>query len=362
MAVPLPLHDAHQQLGARFTEENGYTYVAAYGAVEDEYRAIREAAGLYDRSHRSKLKLTGSERESYLQGMVTNDVVKPPVGRGAYVAMLTVKGRMVADGRVLKRAEELLIDMEPGRAEPASEFLDKFLISEDAEIHDVTGDWSLFSFVGPRAAEVLSAVLGTEISQLEEYEIREVESEGGTMLVVGTNLVGSPGLDVWVASTAGAAFLSRALEKGRAAGLAPVGLEAMEIARVEAGLPRYGVDMTEETIPLEANLERAIAYDKGCYIGQEVIARATYRGQMNRKLVGLSFADGEVPARQTKLFKDPADARPIGVITTAVKSPLFPGPICLGYVRRELLTPGTELKTESGRVARVEALPYTPPA
>ncbi|MFN7135351.1 MAG: YgfZ/GcvT domain-containing protein, partial [Myxococcales bacterium] len=252
MASQLPLHTLHERLGARFGERSGHAVVAHYGDPSAEYRAIREGAAVLDRSLRGKLKITGSERETYLQGMVTNDVVKPPVGAGAYATMVNVKGRMVADVRVLKRQDELLLDLEPGRAEPASEFLNKYLISEDAEIHDVTGEVAVLSFFGPDAVARLSALLGGPLPGLEENQFVERPLPSGTALVVGTRLVGTPGYDVLLPVSGAAAFVEQAL----AAGVRPAGVEAFDIARVEAGVPQFGVDMTEETIPLEANLER----------------------------------------------------------------------------------------------------------
>ena len=350
MPIPRELRELHQALGARFDGER----LLDYGSLDAEDRALRETCGLFDRSDRGKLRLTGSERVAFLHGQVSNDVKSLEPGRGQYTALLTPKGQMVADGRILLRQDDALLDTEPGREATVFGLLERHLISEDVELTDVTGGFALLSLVGPASPEVVTLTLGGTHPHLDEH--RHCDRHG--VLVVGTRLGALEGLDLLVPIDRAACVLQSLLERGKPLGLAPVGFAAMEIARVEAGVPRFGADMGEETLPLEANLtERALSFTKGCYVGQEVIARASYRGGVRRKLSGFRLDAGPLPAGPATLFKSVGDAKSAGELTTAVISPRF-GAIALGYARREHQAPGTELVAPDGRRAVVCALPF----
>lgn len=281
---------------------------------------------MLDASAREQLRVTGEERASFLHGMVTNDVEGLAVGGSCYAAMLTPKGAMVGDLRVLKREGDLVLDTGAGRGAAVKDFLNKYLISEDAELHDAP-ELAVLGVVGPKAEDVVArwpadAVLGRFVSSLG-------------------------GVDVLVPRERVPELLALVADVPR---LSP---ETLDVLRVEAGVPEFGVDMTESTIPLEANLDRAIHLQKGCYIGQEVIARATYRGQMNKKLMGLLLGDA-TPAAGTELRQG---ERKVGWLTTVVKSEAKGQVVALGYVHRDFLAPGTQLELASGGHAVVTALP-----
>lgn len=300
--------------------------MALPAAQSTEYLAARQAAAVLDSSDRELLRVTGEERASFLHGMVTNDVEGLPVGGSCYAAMLTPKGAMVGDLRVLKREADLVLDTGAGRAAALKDFLNKYLISEDAEIVDAP-ELAVLGVVGPQAGDVVArfpadAVLGRFVSFL-----------GGVDVLVPRERVGE-----LLAAVADVPRLSA---------------QTVEVLRVEAGVPVFGVDMTDATIPLEANLANAIHLQKGCYIGQEVIARATYRGQMNKKLMGLLLGDA-APAVGTELKHG---ERKVGWLTTVVKSEAKGQVAALGYVHRDFLAPGTELDVASGGKAVVTALP-----
>lgn len=283
---------------------------------------------MLDSSDREQLRVTGEERSSFLHGMVTNDVEGLAPGGSCYAAMLTPKGAMVGDLRVLKRDGDLVLDTGAGRSATVKDFLNKYLISEDAELHDAP-ELAVLSVVGPQADEVVSrwpadAVLGRFGSLLQGVDVLVPRARVGELLAL-------------------VADVPR---------LSP---ETVEVLRVEAGVPVFGVDMTESTIPLEANLDRAIHLQKGCYIGQEVIARATYRGQMNKKLMGLLLGDA-APAVGTELKQGD---RKVGWVTTVVKSEAKGQVVALGYVHRDFLAPGTELDVASGGKALVTPLPMS---
>jgi folate-binding protein YgfZ len=344
----------HRSLGARIEEQASGPAVLGYGDLAREYRAMQEACGLCDRSGRGLVRLGGADRVAFLHRLVTNDVNNLLAGRACYTAILTVKGKMIADARVLNRPDALLLDTEPGRAAAVTELLAHYVISEDVEVVDATGSFAVLSLVGPRAPEAAALVAGRPVPTLDENQIEEL----GDGFALGARLGQTPGVDLFVPTAQASAAFAAALERGRSIGLAPVGSEALEVVRVEAGLPRFGADMNEETIPLEANLsERAIHFNKGCYVGQEVIARATFRGAVRRRLAGLALDALPLPAPGTAFFAAGAGERASAETTSAVLSPRF-GPIALAYVRREHMAAGTELMTREGRKAWVRALPF----
>jgi len=278
---PLPLHDWHATRGASFTELNGFEVVAHYADPAAELRAALAGKAVFDWSARGVLKVTGPDRLEFLQGMCTADVKKLAPGAHAYAAFLTNKGAMVADGRVWNRGEDAVIDAEPGFIGAVRDYLQKYLVSEDAEISD--------------AADLAVVTAPTE-----------------HLLVPRSDLQGT-------------------LEKLIASGATLAGFDAWERARVERGAPRYGQDMDDKTIPLEAGLKQAISYDKGCYVGQEVVARATFRGHVNRQLQRLAF-EGTPPAPGAVLRSGDKE---VGRVTSVVKAPDDHGWIGLGYVHRD---------------------------
>ncbi len=311
-----------------------YTCGMAVPAADfKEYVAATQEGAWVDLSGRSALRVTGPDRVTFLHGMVTNDINGLAEGASCAVAMLTSKGAMVGDGRVVKLADELVLDTGPGQGEAVRAFLEKYLISEEAEIHDAA-DLAVVGLLGPHAEALRTACV-----------------PAAATVAVLPSLVSERGLDVVIRrdqlDVVRAALAAKAVPEVHAA--------TYDVLRVEAGAPRFGVDMTETTIPLEANLERAIHYNKGCYIGQEVIARATYRGQMNKKLVGLLLGEHPLDAG-AELFK--ADKR-VGRVTSVVRSEKAKQFIALAYVHRDHLAPGTVLEraAQAGQVT-VSALPF----
>ncbi|SET85174.1 aminomethyltransferase family protein [Stigmatella erecta] len=353
---PLSLHFLHEQAGAHFSNLGGREAVADYGDSEAEYRAAREAVALHDASYRETLRITGEDRASFLHGMVTQEVKGLAVGAVAYAALITAKGAMVADARLLKREADLLMDLEPGTGAKVREFLDKYLISEDAELHEATGELALLRLLGPRTPEVLAAALGAPFAPLGAAQSRTVTLAGAPVGVLSPPPFEPHGVDLWVPREALERVWGALVAAGGPHGLKPLGFGALELLRVEAGVPRYGQDMVDTTIPLEANLTSAISYNKGCYIGQEVIARATFRGHMNRKLTGLLLGEAEaVPG--TELRKG---EKKVGWLTSVVRSPAQGQRVALGYVHRDHLDPGTELTLAEGPTVKVAPLPFRP--
>lgn len=335
-----PLYDVHLSNGAVFDEFSGWLMPKNYGSAAEEYAAVRNSVGIVDLSHRGKLRLSGKEHLKFLQGMLTNDINMLEEGKGLYAAILNVKGRMIADMKVYREKESALLDLEPGMNERIRDHLIKFRLSYRANIEDVTESLALVSVQGPDSGRLLEKTFGDGISELSEYGFLTKEVNAFQIMIARANRTGKEGYDIFVGSDAATKLWEILAENGMEFNSKPIGLDAMEILRIEAGIPVYGVDMGENTIPIEAGLWNALSFEKGCYIGQEVIARIKWRGHVNWHLVGFGIEDKRTPAKDDKVFRD---GREIGYITSSAFSPALNKVIALGYIRREFKDPGTEI-------------------
>ena len=308
--------------------------------LDAQYRQLREECGVLDRSGRGKLIVSGPEAAEYLQGQLTNDVEALSPGEGQYAALLDRKGHMQADMRVLRiAAEEIWIDTEPEALAATRRHLEMYRIGREAAIADLTAERAILSLIGPRSVELA----GT--AALPEHANEATGVSGVACLAVGT----AGGIDL-IARPADAGRLREALT---GAGAVEVGPEAAEVVRIEAGIPRFGTEMSAETMPAEAGIvERAISFTKGCYIGQEPVARLHYKGRPNRHLRGLELSAPAEPGAGLALGE-----KEVGRIGSACVSPAR-GPLALAIVRREA-EPGAELAVgEDGVTARVVDLPF----
>ena len=320
---------------------------------------MRDGAALVDRSGPGRLVLTGADRRSYLQGLLTNDIEALTPGTGCYAAMLNAQGRMLTDMRVLELGDRILLDVPRAIAGAIRDHLDRFVFSEDVQVEDVTASVADVGVYGPASLEVLqrAGVEGSAPSEL--FGSARVRLGGNDALLVRSDEIGVPGYDLIVDGRSRGAMMAALA----AAGAVEASPDDLEIVRIESGRPRFGVDMDGETIPLEAGLEdRAISRTKGCYVGQEVIVRVQDRGhgRVARRLVGLTLpAHCGVPSAGAPLS---AAGRDVGRITSATFSPALARPAALGYVHRDFAAPGTSLTvTISGSCdALVAALPLVP--
>jgi len=307
-----------------------------------------------NRGDRSRLRLTGRDRQTFLQGMVTNDVAALTTGTGCYAFMLDATGHVLADMRVLCLEESLLLDLEPGRASFVAETLDKYLIMEKCRIADVTAETAQV-FVGGEKASLLITYAGVEVEDGWPEGRNRAEADG--LVVAATRLIPSPGFDIYGPPDAIQAFTEKMREAAVQASMTPVELTPAELDafRVEAGVPRFGVDIDAQVLAPETGQQaRAISYKKGCYIGQEIVARIDARGHTNRSLAGFLLSEAPLPAPDTPVE---ADGREVGRITSAVHSPTLGRPIALGYLRHELSAPGTAV-TVAGNAATAAELPF----
>jgi len=323
----------------------------------DDYAAIREGAGLTIPQDRGRIAVSGRDRATYLQGLLTNDIPALTRGTGCYAAWLTAQGRMTTDMHVLESGDMILLDVPAATRESVLQRLDQFIFTEDVQLGDLTGALAEVTLLGPRAAEIIetTAAGATGLAGWPQYANARVEFAGSPLVIARIDRVGVPGYTLYV-DVAHAGKLAAALEAGGAVRLSD---EALEVARVEAGYPLFGVDMDEDTIPLEAGIEgRAISMTKGCYVGQEVIIRVLHRGhgRVARRLVGFRLRN----AATSRGARVRAGGKDIGVITSSATSPRF-GSIALGYVHRDFVEPGTAVDIDASHgveAAVVSALPF----
>ncbi|MGN6216451.1 MAG: CAF17-like 4Fe-4S cluster assembly/insertion protein YgfZ [Solirubrobacterales bacterium] len=309
--------------------------------LDAQYRQLREECGLVDRPERGKLLVSGPEAAEYLQGQLTNDTEAIEPGEGVYAALLDRKGHLQADMRVLRPGEgpDLWLDTEPEGLEAARRHLGMYKIGREVEVADVTAERALLSLIGPRAVELAGS------APLPENSCEAVTIGGAGCLAVGTDA----GIDVFVS----AAERDRAREALLDAGAVEVSAEAAEILRIEAGRPRFGAEMGTETMPAEAGIvERAVSFTKGCYIGQETVARLHYKGKPNRHLRGLRLSAPARPGASLWLGD-----KEVGTLGSAAVSPTL-GLVGLAILRREAEPGATLAVGEDGVTAEVVALPF----
>ncbi len=318
--------------------------MASLDTLATDYRTITEACGLLDRSERGKLALTGGDAAGFLQGQVTNDVEGLSAGGGCYAAFLTPKGKMLGDLRILATDGELLLDTERVALQALFNMIRRFSIGYDVELHKRTLERGLLSLIGPDAAKV-AGVRGLPADE-HQHAVFSVLGTGLEARAIRTDV----GIDL-LCEAGDTDALRSALED---AGAAAVTEAAAECLRVKRGRPRYGIDLDDSVIPQEAGLnDRAVSFTKGCYVGQETVARLFYRGKPNRQLRGLRLSAPADSGDQLR-FED----RAVGELTSVVESPAL-GPIALALVRREAPV-GTVVTVGEGEstTAEVVELPF----
>jgi len=344
----LALRDYYRTLGARFTEVNGMEVVEQFGDPMAEYAALMESAAVLDLSCRGRLCVAGADRTRFLHGQVTNNVNDLKVGDGCYAALANAKGKMQSDLNIYCLADEILLEFEPGFSAAVIERLEKYIIADDVQVSDISPHYGLLSLQGPKVGSVFArAGFQFDLPARPLSFTRFDHPELGETYCMNQPRGSSMGFDLFVPSAKLGLAAEKLITSAKAAGGQPCGWQALEMARIEAGVPRFGVDMDESNLAPETGVEsRAISYTKGCYIGQEVIARIRTYGQVAKSLRTFRLADDlkQLPRKGDKLFHGDKEA---GYITSAVASPAFKCNVALGYVRREFNHPGTELTLHS---------------
>jgi folate-binding protein YgfZ len=310
--------------------------------VVSSYKAATETAALVEKDWAGLIKLTGSERVSWLQGMVTNDVARLKPGTGCYAAHLTPQGKIVAQMQILSDEDALWLSLERSATPALIAAFDKLLIMEDVQITNASDEYSVLGVLGPRASRSLDAWLGEPLNLDKRYSHRALEE---CRIVVS-----EIGFDVWVPHTQADNIVRSIVQTGATA----IDHGTWDVVRTEAGIPVYGVDIDDSTTMPEIG-EAGISYDKGCYIGQEVVAKVKYIGHVNRRFVGLILGNSELPQPKSVIRKG---GRDVGYVTTSLFSPKLNKPIALGFVSRGAYAPGSEVEV-GAQTARIVDLPFT---
>lgn len=342
-----PLAELHRAAGAEFAESFGMRLPAQFGDPLAEYDAARNSVALVDTNFRAVFALTGPDRVRYLNAVTSGNIRDLAPGQSALGLLLNAQGHMLAELMTLVLEDRLLVLSHAYLRQRTFELLDKFIIMDDATLSDETRQTSTLAIEGPKAPEILRKLMQVEYMQLPSgaHVTAVLESSGEAIpcRVLRHSLFGLRGAELllprqslpaaWQALSAGA----------RALGGSPIGYRAVNMLRLEAGIPWFGTDFDEHQIPQEAGVESThISYTKGCYTGQEIVERVRSRGHVNRRLTGLLFSSAEVPKPgATILAKDGTEA---GHITSAAFSPLAGKATGMAYLRREYLEPGTTLQ------------------
>ena len=348
----------HRSKGADFVERDGWLLPADFGDVAGEYKAVRSAAGLIDLSHRGLLQFTGPDRLAFLQGMLSNDLRILQPFDGQYATLLTQQGKVIADVRVLCAMNSFYLDFWENLKDKIVAHLNRYLIADEVEIADRSQEYAMLSIQGPRAQALLRRILAPEVelpSRPKQHAM--VEIDGAATCVVYDSHTGESEYGLIAPLSAFASIAQKLTGAGNEFSAAWVGEDAQNILRVEAGIPRYGIDFTEENLLLEVGIDHAFSFTKGCYLGQEVVERIRSRGHVNKKLTGL-LIDGDAPAGAGDVIE--AAGKQVGTVTSSVVSPALERPIALGYLHKDFLTPGSEvsIKSERPRTATVAPLPF----
>ena len=358
------LYAQHVQLGATFEEVTGWEMPAHYGDVIAEHRAVRQAVGMADLSHRGKLKVTGDDRVKWLQSIISNDILPLQPGQGRYSSFLTHKGKMLTYFRVYMQTEAVMLEDVGEIGEATFQAMRKFLLyGTKAKIENCAESWGLLLISGPKASHVVQSAFGIDVTGLKPIDFVTAHIGGHQALVMRTEETGEIDIEVLLPADSLQTAWTNAMEAGAKFGIKAIGSQAREALRMEAGIPKAGPDLNEEIVPPEANLEdKAFSLSKGCYPGQEVVARMDTYGNVRRKLVGLVLKGTVVPIHGAKLY---SGDREVGWISSAVHSPQLTNVIAFGFPLRDFSKPDTALTVEidgTRHEATVQTLPfYTKP-
>jgi folate-binding protein YgfZ len=271
---------------------------------------------------------------------------------------LSQKGKLIADMIVYRREDSILLEMEPERVSRFVETVSRYIVSEDVELEDVSSRDVLISVEGPRASDFLSSLLEQPLPGLAPFHFMQNVVDDVPIRLSAVRHGPLPGFDLAVPTDRGVALVERIISTGESVGIRLAGSRALETRRIEAGIPRFGVDMDESHLLLETGMDDAVSFNKGCFIGQEYVARLAHRGHLNRKLVGMRLEGERVPSPGDDIL---GDGRYVGQVTSATHSPTLGLPIAMGYVHRDFFEPGTGVSIRIGDIvtpARISNLPF----
>jgi folate-binding protein YgfZ len=318
--------------------------------VRDEFAALKSACGVYDLSSRVRIQLTGSDRVRWLNGMVTNNIRDLAPGGGVYTFLLNPQGHILGDLDAFNLDERILVETDRSQLQKILATFDHYIIMDDVEVTDITSQLATIGIAGPTASQVLASI-GIDLPQLQPLQVADLTWREHKISVIRGESERYPSFELWIAPDAVAQLRDALLR----AGAGSVGPEALELHRIALGIPRYGQDIRERDLPQETEQQRALNFNKGCYVGQEIVERIRSRGNVHRTFTGF-LVNGPLPAPGTKIQ---SQAKDVGEVTSSAVIPTANGDqtVALGYIRREAGSAGKEVQIADS-TAVIAALPF----
>lgn len=362
MPYPLLLHAKHRGTDVTYETFGEWLVPWRFDAFEAEYEALRTACGLIDYSTQALIEVTGADRASFLHNLLTNDIKRLTAGTGCHAALLEANAKLIADVLVLADVDALWLLCDANRAKMVTQTLERYLFSEQVTLTNHERRFATLALQGPRTVALLVQLLGDEgpLHNPEDHITRSIQHV--SLRIIRHTLTGEVGALCLCPAEHAQMVWEGFVRRGQPAGLQVVGWEALNTARIEAGIPWYGIDMDESTLLPETGLEvLAVSDTKGCYVGQEIVARMRTYGSANKKLMGLVINGHHLPVAGDRLMRAGEEA---GWVTSACFSPSLQRPIGMGYVKRGAYDAGTPIEIEHGGTrlkATVAARPLVPP-
>jgi folate-binding protein YgfZ len=354
MPDPSVLRELEGVSGARFAIRFSSEVATDYGDPGREYAAVRDGVGLFDLSNTGKLRTTGRDRVRYLHNMLSNDIKALKPGSGCHAALLNRQGHIETDLYAHMLQEEIWLECPQLSVRHTCDTLTRFVVGDVVTIEDMTGEWCLLSLQGPLSLEKAGAAIHCELKGMSPLENRVVQGLSGRWLAVRRDRTGFGGCDIWLPPEDAPALWMKFVRDLR---VQPVGYTALDWLRTEAGIPWYGVDMNENSLPMEFRLDSAISMRKGCYRGQEIVARIVHRGHLDRSFAGISVGSPSAPPAGAPVV---AAGNRIGQVTSAAWSPALNRQLALAVIKSDCLAPGTQVSVlfqEETFPAEVVSLP-----
>jgi len=357
-----PLHSQHESLSAKIEALGEWEMPAHYGNPITEHLAVRKGVGIADLSHRGLLQVTGDDRVAWLQSIISNDILPLQTGQWLYSSFMSHKGKMLSYFRVYRLEDILLVEDAGEVGDSTFQTFRKFLLyGTKAKMKSCNESWGMLLVSGPEGPQLLQNTFGIDVSALNTHSFLSHEFNGQQLLIAKTEETGELDFELFAPVEIILQVWEQVWTSGTSMGLQAFGTQARETLRIEAGIPKLGPDLNEQIVPPEANLEgKAFSLTKGCYPGQEVVARMDTYGSVKRRLVGLiiNMPEGRVPDAGTKVF---SGEREVGWISSATHSPTLNTTIALAFPLRDFTAVDTNLSVETNgqRVpATVHALPF----
>ncbi|MEW6129207.1 MAG: aminomethyltransferase family protein [Acidobacteriota bacterium] len=325
-----PLIDTHKMLGATFLDDSGSQMPARYGSIEEEIHLVRNQVGLMDLSNTGIIKIGGSEGAQFLQGLVSNDVKMLQVNQGVRAAFLTGHGKVKAFCLIIKLENEYLVINDPQTHQKIFNYVFPFSYAGDFLVEDISSNLKILSIQGPNALLVLKEVSFEPVELSDNYSWMKTVIADHQVIIIKHSRTGELGFDLVVPGNGLIEVWDFLMMKGKFHSLATVGLNALDILRIEAGVPKYGLDIDESNMLLEANLEDIVSFTKGCYTGQEAVAMATYRGHVSKKLTGILMDEKVSIETGDQVFSGDKE---IGKIASFASSPTLRKKIALSCIK-----------------------------